>query len=179
MRPNIVGLRKNMRKVKRADLEGRGAVGKAAVVGVKDRETNQVLASVIEETNAETLQGFICQNAASGATAYTDDAKACKGMPHAHESVTHSVGEYVRDIWFTQTESSRSGRCSSALTRICSTSSATNTCNGTSTSSRIVATYRELDTIAQMEFVVIGLVGKRLMYSYLTANNGLSPGVRS
>ncbi len=36
--------RKNMPNRKRKELEGRGTVGKAAVVGVKDRETNRVSA---------------------------------------------------------------------------------------------------------------------------------------
>ena len=38
---------------------------------------------------------------------------------------------------------------------------------------------RELDTIAQMESVVIGLVGKRLMYRDLIAENGLGSGTRA
>ena len=38
----IGGKRKNMPKSKRARMEGRGATGKVAVVGVKDRATNKV-----------------------------------------------------------------------------------------------------------------------------------------
>ena len=34
------------------------AVGKAAVVGAKDRKTNRVAARVVENTDRETLQGF-------------------------------------------------------------------------------------------------------------------------
>ena len=37
----IGGKRKNMPKSKRAKLEGRGAVGKAIVIGTKDRDTNR------------------------------------------------------------------------------------------------------------------------------------------
>ena len=37
---------------------GRGPVGKTAVIGAKDRKTNQVTARVIEHTDATTLQGF-------------------------------------------------------------------------------------------------------------------------
>ena len=40
----IGGKRKNMPKSKRKALKGRGAVGKTAVVGAKDRDTNQVVA---------------------------------------------------------------------------------------------------------------------------------------
>ena len=36
------GKRKNMSNAKRATLSGRGTVGKTAVVGLKDRDTNQV-----------------------------------------------------------------------------------------------------------------------------------------
>ena len=38
---------------------GRGAVGKAAVVGMKDRKTNQVNAKVVEFTDKTTLQSFV------------------------------------------------------------------------------------------------------------------------
>ena len=38
---------------------GRGTVGKIAVVGVKDRETNQVNAKVVDTANKETVQGFV------------------------------------------------------------------------------------------------------------------------
>ena len=65
---------------------GRGAVGKTAVVGAKDRKTNKVRAKVIEKTDTETLQKFVVESAADGATVYTDDAAAYKGMPFDHES---------------------------------------------------------------------------------------------
>ena len=77
---------------------GRGAVGKTAFVGAKDRKTNKVNAKVVEATDAKTLQGFVADRAATGATVYTDDAAAYKGMPFDHEAVRHSVGEYVRDM---------------------------------------------------------------------------------
>ena len=77
---------------------GRGAVGKTAVVGAKDRATNKVSAKVVEYIDAETLQEFVIDVAETGATVYTDDAAAYKGMPFDHESVRHSVGEFVRDM---------------------------------------------------------------------------------
>ena len=77
---------------------GRGGVGKAAVVGAKDRKTNKVKAKVVESTDAKTLQKFVVDSAADGATVYTDDASAYKGMPFDHATVRHSVGEYVRDM---------------------------------------------------------------------------------
>ena len=39
----------------------------------------------------------MASHAAPGATVYTDEAGAYRGMPFNHEAVCHSVGEYVRD----------------------------------------------------------------------------------
>ena len=76
---------------------GRGTVGKTAVAGARDRATNAVSARVIENTDKETLHGFVGDHAADGATVYTDDHKGYGGMPFDHETVKHSVSEYVRD----------------------------------------------------------------------------------
>ena len=76
---------------------GRGGVGKTVVVGAKDRATNAVSASVIENTDAETLQNFVADHATEDAMIYTDDHGGYKGMPFEHETVKHSVSEYVRD----------------------------------------------------------------------------------
>ena len=110
---------------------GRGTVGKAAIVGAKDRKTNKIKAAVVKATDAKTLQGFVIATAIAGATVYSDDAAAYKGMPFHHESVRHSVGEYVSGMWLTPTVLSRSGRCSSARTRVPTTRSALSICNGT------------------------------------------------
>ena len=91
----IGGRRKNMPVRKRKQLEGRGAIGKTAVVGAKDRESNQVDAQVVNGTDAETLQSFVAERAAHGATVYTDDHRGYMGLTFEHESVKHSVGEYV------------------------------------------------------------------------------------
>ena len=77
---------------------GRGSVGKAIVVGAKDRETNRVSAAVVGNTDAKTLQGFVGDHAAKGATVYTDDHSGYQGMPFEHETVKHSVSEYVNGM---------------------------------------------------------------------------------
>ena len=76
---------------------GRGPVGKVAVVGAKDRATRRVAATVVERTDKETLHGFVRHVTADGATVYTDEARAYEGLEN-HESVKHSVGEWVRGI---------------------------------------------------------------------------------
>ncbi len=93
------GKRKNMSNKKRKALKdtGRGAVGKTAVVGMKDRETNEVTATVVNDIDADTLQGFVTDNTENTATVYTDDARAYIGIERPHESVKHSVSEYVKD----------------------------------------------------------------------------------
>ena len=74
---------------------GRGAVGKTIIVGAKDRETNRVSAAVVGNTDAKTLQGFVGERAAKAATVYTDDHGGYQGLPFEHETVKHSVSEYV------------------------------------------------------------------------------------
>ena len=78
------GKRKNMSNAKRKELAdagtGRGTVGKVAVVGIKDRETKHVRAKVVEATDKETLQGFVVEHTAPGATVYTDEASAYEGL---------------------------------------------------------------------------------------------------
>ncbi len=92
------GKRKNMPKHKREELTGRGAVGKTAVVGAKDRESNQVAAEVVNATGSDTLPDFVTEHTEPDATVYTDEASAYDGLPRNHETVKHSVGEYVRGM---------------------------------------------------------------------------------
>ena len=75
---------------------GRGTVGKTAVVGMKDRETNQVNAEVVQHADSITLQKFVVENTAQDATIYTDEARAYSRLPRKHYPVKHSVGEYVK-----------------------------------------------------------------------------------
>ena len=78
--------------------KGRGPVGKTAVAGVKDRETNQVDAEVVEHTDGPTLQQFVHQRTDSMTLVFTDEAAAYNRLNRPHEAVAHSVGEYVRDM---------------------------------------------------------------------------------
>ena len=92
----IGGRWKNMPKAKRRGLKGRGFVGKTAVVGMKDRATNLVVAHPVKATDKPTLQHFVGEHASPNAKVYSDDALAYRGLPFDHEAVNHSVGEYVR-----------------------------------------------------------------------------------
>ena len=93
----IGGRETNKHKSKKLNA-GRGTIGKTAVIGVKDRHSNQVNAEVIESSDKSTLHGFVIDNARPKASVYTDDASAYQGLPFDHQSIKHSVGEYVKDM---------------------------------------------------------------------------------
>ena len=172
------GKRKNMSKAKRAQLEGRGAVGKTAVLGAKDRTTNRVSARVVAETDKATLQGFVAQQAMPEATVYTDEHASYQGMPFHHETVKHSVAEYVRDQAHTNGVESFWSMLKRAHTGTFHKLSPKHL-------DRYVSEFagkhniREEDTLAQMVAVTAGLIGKRLMYRQLIEDNGLDSGARS
>ena len=77
---------------------GRGTVGKAAVVGMKDRETNQITSEVVVSTDASSLQALVRQHTEPEAQVYTDEASAYFGLPRPHEAVKHGVSEFVRGM---------------------------------------------------------------------------------
>ena len=89
---------KHARKKLRA---GRGTVGKTAVVGIRDRQTNRVAAQPVARTDKATLHGFVGQHAPQPAAVYTDEHGSYRGLPR-HAAVNHSAGEYVRGAAHTQ-----------------------------------------------------------------------------
>lgn len=75
---------------------GRGAVGKQAVMGIKERG-GRVRAFPIKGTESMDLKAAIVENVKRGSKIYTDCHKSYVGMKgYTHEAVKHSVGEYVR-----------------------------------------------------------------------------------
>ena len=176
----IGGKRKNMSNAKRKELTGRGAVGKTAVVGTKDRETNKVAARPVPATSAPYVAGFVAEKTKPGATVYTDDAAAYNvlGPWFTHESVNHSAGEYVRGQAHTNGMESFWSMLKRGYQGTFHKMSPKHL-------DRYVAEFsgrhnvREADTGAQMAELVAASVGKRLMYRDLIADNGLSSGARS
>lgn len=79
---------------------GRRAVGKAAVIGIRD-EHNEVRARTIKDTGSTTLVGFVKEHAPKGATVVTDEFRAYRELSrhgYNHKTVKHSIGEYVKDM---------------------------------------------------------------------------------
>ena len=145
---------------------GRGTVGKTAVVGMKNRDTNQVQAEVVEATDKATLQGFVVENTTPDTVVYTDEAMAYSGLPRTHLAVGHGVGEYVRE----QAHTNGLESFWSMLKR-----GYTGTYHHISPKHlhRYVDEFsgrhnvRPLDTIDQMELVVRRAAGKQLRYKDL------------
>ena len=152
---------------------GRGTVGKTAVVGVKDRKTKQVAASVVPDTQTDTLQQFAKQNMKEGGTLYSDDATAYSDFDFVakHESVKHSVGEYVRgqahingmeSFWAMMKRGFHGTYHRMSVKHL----------------HRYVSEFagrhnlRDKDTIEQMQDLFAGMIGKRLMYQNLIAKEG-------
>lgn len=92
----IGGKEKNKHASKKL-RQGRGSVGKTAVIGVTDGN-GRVQARPIANVDGPTVKGFIAEHVAQGSTVVTDDFRAYRGMiGYTHKTVKHSVGEYVRD----------------------------------------------------------------------------------
>ena len=172
------GRRSNMTKAKRESLTGRGVVGKTAVVGIRDRVTNRVRAKVIQQTDAKTLQGFVAENTDPTSQVYTDDATAYQGLPRPHGTVKHSAGEYVKKMahvngiesfWATLKRAHKGTFHKLSPKHLDRYLREFNRKHNT----------RGLDTIDQMRLTVAGLIGCRLMYRELIANNGLDSAARS
>ena len=91
------GKRKNMHYDKKKELTGRGAVGKTAIVGVLDRNTNKIVAKMVLKTDQRTLKKFVQENVETGAVVNTDEAKAYSNLKESYEhaTVNHSVREFV------------------------------------------------------------------------------------
>ena len=157
---------------------GRGPVGKTAVVGAKDRRTKRVAAKVVHATDQQTLQGFVEEHAAPGATVYTDDATAYESLRFNHATVKHSLSEYVKGEVHTNGIESLWSMLKRAHKGTFHKLSPKHL-------DRYVQEFagrhnvREQDTIEQMATVADGMDGKRLTYERLIRDNGLENGARS
>ncbi len=77
---------------------GRGAVGKAPVLGMRERG-GRTIALAVEDVNTANLHRAIHTHIEAGATLHTDEHAAYQGLGglfFERESVNHSAGEYVR-----------------------------------------------------------------------------------
>jgi len=175
----IGGKHKNMSNAKRKTLKGTGrdAVGKKAVLGMKDREANEINASVTDSADADTLQGFVKSNADETAKVYTVGTTAYDGLLFDHDSVNQRVSEYVYGIVHTNGIELFWALMKRGYHGIYNKISPKHL-------RRYVNEFagrhndRRLDTIDQIGKIVRGVDGKRLQYEGLTAYNGFHSGAR-
>ena len=174
----VGGKRRNKSNAERKEAVGRGPVDMTAVVGAKDRATNQVSAKVVQDTDKATLQGFVADNAEPDAIVFTDDAPAYEGIENPHETVKHSVSEYVRGVAHTNGIESFWSMLKRAHKGTFHKISPKHL-------HRYVSEFagkhniRDSGTLDQMCDTVARLVGRNLLHRNLVADNGISSGARS
>ncbi len=150
---------------------GRGAVGKTAVAGVRDRATGKVVARKVESTDARALQGFVIEHVRTGAEPFTDESRAYSGIGawYRHSTVKHSVGEYVREMAHTNGLESFRAMLKRGHAGTFHHFSAKHL-------DRYVQEFygrhnnRNADTLDQMAATFSGMIGKRLRYADLIAD---------
>ena len=190
------GKRENMSNARRKALREAGATsgpaGKTAVLGIRDRATNEVRAEVIADATARTLHGFVREHTEPGAVLYTDERKAYRGMGEfLHEAVNHSADEYVRTVTHLLAvgEYMRDKAHTNGVESFWSMLKRAHKGTFHKISPKHLERYidefagrhniRSLDTIAQMRDTVARLVGRNLLRRDLIADNGLPSGARS
>lgn len=96
---HLGGIEQNKHESKKLRA-GRGAVGKATVVGLRERGPGgRVIAEHVMTPDAATLQGAIFKHVEAGSQIYTDESPAYSGLNglfFLHDTVNHTVREYVR-----------------------------------------------------------------------------------
>ena len=95
---SYVGGKEKNRHYNKRKWTGAGTAGKMVVVGAKDRRTNRVDVAVTPGVAAKELTQFIQDRVKPGARVYTDDHTGYSSlweMGYRHESVRHSVRQYV------------------------------------------------------------------------------------
>lgn len=92
---HIGGKFRSMHAKKRRKMRKKPNYGKTIVVGARERETGQVVVTVVSEATQDNLLGFLSRHVSAGSQLYTDDSPAYGDWP-GRETVCHSTGEYVR-----------------------------------------------------------------------------------
>ena len=147
---------------------GRGTIGKTPVTGVKDRSTKEVRVQVTQPVNRATVQEFVEDHVSPDAMLYTDESSAYDGLPN-HETVRHSIGEYVQ-------EQAHTNGIESFWSLLKRGYYGTYHKMSDKHLSRYIGEFagrhnaRAVDTMEQMTLMAQGMMGKRLTYQELIAD---------
>ena len=133
---------------------------------------------MVASPDKPTLHGFLEEHVVPSATVYTDEAAVYARLPYQHETVNHSVSQYVsamahvngmESFWsllkrgFHGTYHKMSPKHLDRYVQEFATRH----------------NIRNADTIDQMKCIVEAMANKRLRYQDLIQDNGLDSGARS
>jgi transposase-like protein len=94
----VGGIEANKHKTKKLNA-GRGAVGKTAVLGMRERASGKVKAKPVANTDQETIHRAVHENIEVRSTLHTDEFAAYRGLAGLffdHATINHGAGEFVR-----------------------------------------------------------------------------------
>lgn len=148
------------------------------VAGAKDRKTNEVTVAVVPANDQATLQGLIRDTVEPGSQVFTDEHGAYRDMEdYEHETVFHGASEYVRaevhtngiESFWSMLKRAHKGTFHKLspkhLQRYMDEFEARHGIRGA-------------NTMEQLRLVARRMLGKRLRYKDLIADNGLPSGAR-
>lgn len=145
---------------------GRRAVGKTAIIRIRDRDTNQIDAEVVVSTDAWTLTGFVHERTEPATMAFTDETRMYDRINRPHQTVKHSPKEYVNGAAHTNAIESfwaTLKRAHYGVYHSFSVKHLPKYVNEFAGRHNI----RPLDTIEQMSSVFLDGIGKRMRYTDL------------
>ncbi len=146
---------------------GGGMGGKTAVVGMKDRSTNQIATAVVQVADKPTLQEFVRDRIAPSAVVYSDEHKGYVGLDN-HFAIKHGKGQYVDGDVHTNGIESHWALLKRGYMGVYHWMSAKHLHRyATEFAGRHNA--RPLDTISRIRQLMAGANGKRLRYQDLIA----------
>lgn len=168
-----IGGKEKNKHAKKKQHAGRGGIGKAAVVGAKERSSNKVYAIVVESTDADTLTRFILDTVEPKSVVYTDESRSYSRVKkhYYHDTVQHGKGEYVN-------YDAHTNGIESAWACFKRQYHGTHHYMSPKHLHRYLneftgrANSRDFDTIDQMAIMFRRMCGKTLKYSDLTASAG-------
>lgn len=172
--------RRNMSNKKRRELadSGRGSMGKTAVVGARDRDTNQVAAKVSRTPRRKrSRDSFMSASGPMRRSTPIRPAPTSVSLSN-QESVKHSAMEFVRSDAYTNGVESLWSMLKRGHVGVYHKMSPKHL-------DRYVRVFagrqnvREMDTLAHMSALAQGMDGNILHYRELIADNGLPSGARS
>lgn len=163
-----IGGKEKNKHVSKRKAGRQGGSGKAVVIGAKCRTSNKVSAAKIKNTDKRTLHDFVNSRAVMGSMVYTDDHPGYSKVRNRHQTVKHSVSQYINGQAHTNGIESFWALLKRGYHGTYHHMSEKHL-------NRYVQEFsgrynqRELDTIKQMECIARGLAGKRLKYRELVA----------